>query len=334
MTSNRDLPEKIRVSVGSAIVLGLLKGIIDAPPTTIYVLTYHDGKCLANCSFCPQARDSTSRADMLARVTWPTFQTTEVIQRIALSAQEDKVKRVCIQSLNYSEAFNDVLQVTKAIRSQCNLPVSLSCQPFNKSQMSRLMKAGANRISIALDAATEQIFNRVKGESTHSPYSWKRHHLALKRAVEVFGKNKVFTHLVVGLGETEREITEAIQQCTNMGVQPSLFAFTPVPGTELQKIKQPPVETYRRVQIARHLIVHKKARFQNMRFDEKGRILDFGTEKPQLKKTVLEGKPFQTSGCPGCNRPYYNERPGGPMYNYPRPLSPTERRRIENQLQV
>lgn len=334
MTTKQGLPEKIRVSVGSAIVLGLLKGILDAPPTTIYILTYRDGKCLANCSFCPQARNSTSRADMLARVTWPTFQTTEVINRIASSAQKGDIKRVCIQALNYSEVFSDVLQVTKAIHSQCNMPISLSCQPFSKSQMNRLMKAGANRISIALDAATEQIFDRIKGASTNSPYNWKRHHLALKQAVEVFGKNQVFTHLVVGLGETEKEITEAIQQCTDIGVHPSLFAFTPIPGTELEKTQQPPIATYRRVQIARHLIVHRKTRCQNMRFDEKDQIVDFGIEKPQLRKTILEGKTFQTSGCPGCNRPYYNERPGGPMYNYPRPPSPNELKEIEHQLQI
>jgi biotin synthase-related radical SAM superfamily protein len=26
---------------------------------------------------------------------------------------------------------------------------------------------------------------------------------------------------------------------------------------------------------------------------------------------------FETSGCPGCNRPYYNESTRGPMYNHP-----------------
>lgn len=333
MTSMQGLPERIRVSVGSAIVLGLLKGILDAPPTTIYMLTYRDGKCLANCSFCPQARSSTSRADMLARVTWPAFQTVEVIHRIGLLVQKGEIKRVCIQAINYPEVFTDVLQLTKAIHLQCSVPISLSCQPLPKSQMRGLMEAGADRISIALDAATEQIFDKVKGASTQSPYNWKRHFLALRQAVEVFGRNKVSTHLVVGLGETEREITEAIQRCADLGILPSLFAFTPISGTRLQEKHQPPIETYRRVQIARHLIVHKKARCQNMRFDEKGRILDFGVEKPQLRKTVLEGKPFQTSGCPGCNRPYYNERPGGPMYNYPRPLSPVEIQDIENRLE-
>ncbi|MCW3977503.1 MAG: radical SAM protein, partial [Candidatus Bathyarchaeota archaeon] len=36
-----------------------------------------------------------------------------------------------------------------------------------------------------------------------------------------------------------------------------------------------------------------------------------------------------TSGCPGCNRPYYNERPGGPLYNYPRQPLPDEIRAIK-----
>jgi len=39
------------------------------------------------------------------------------------------------------------------------------------------------------------------------------------------------------------------------------------------------------------------------------------------------GEAFRTSGCPGCNRPYYNERPSGPFYNYPRGLTEEEARR-------
>jgi len=36
------------------------------------------------------------------------------------------------------------------------------------------------------------------------------------------------------------------------------------------------------------------------------------------------GEPFQTSGCTGCNRPYYNETPGEELYNYPKPLTTEE----------
>jgi len=332
MNTEQDVPEKIRVSVGSAIVLGLIKGRIDAPPTTVYMLTYRDGKCLANCGFCPQARTSTSRADMLARVTWPAFPTEQVVEEIALSAHRGNVKRVCIQTLNYPTAFNDILHLTKLIHSSSNVPISLSCPPFSKEQLKELAEAGADRISIALDAATEQLFDKVKGASTQSPYAWKRQHEALKEAVEVFGKNQVYTHLIVGLGETEKETIETIQQCTDSGICPSLFAFTPITGTTLENTPQPPIETYRRVQLARHLIIHRKTRFENMRFDNKQRIRDFGIPKAQLRQIIQEGTPFCTSGCPECNRPYYNERPGGPIYNFPRPPSPSEISQIEEQL--
>jgi len=332
MSTEHDVPEKIRVSVGSAIVLGLLKGKIDVPPTTVYMLTYRQGKCLANCGFCPQARTSTSRADMLARVTWPAFPTEQVVEKIVSSADRGNVKRVCIQTLNYPTVFNDILHLTKLIHSRSNVPISLSCQPLNRAEMKELTEAAVDRISIALDAATEQLFDKVKGASTQSPYVWKRQHEALKEAVEVFGKNQVSTHLIVGLGETEKGIAEAIQWCTDSSVNPSLFAFTPTPGIALENMPQPNIETYRRVQLARYLIVHGKTRFQNMKFDGEGRILDFGVSNTQLNEAISEDTPFRTSGCPECNRPYYNERPGGPMYNYPRPLTPREFIEVKKQL--
>ena len=39
-----DFPNQIRVSVGSAIVLGLLEGDLDAKPTTAYLMTYYSDK--------------------------------------------------------------------------------------------------------------------------------------------------------------------------------------------------------------------------------------------------------------------------------------------------
>jgi biotin synthase-related radical SAM superfamily protein len=42
--------------------------------------------------------------------------------------------------------------------------------------------------------------------------------------------------------------------------------------------------------------------------------------------------PFQTSGCPDCNRPFYNEKPSGPFYNYPRKLEIKEIEKISKEL--
>ena len=40
-----------------------------------------------------------------------------------------------------------------------------------------------------------------------------------------------------------------------------------------------------------------------------------------------------TSGCPFCDRPYFNEKVTGPVYNYPYKPSNKEMISIKNQIQ-
>jgi biotin synthase-related radical SAM superfamily protein len=316
--SNTILPENIRVSTGSAIVLGLMKGRLDARPTTVYLLTCREEKCSANCGFCPQARESRGRADKLSRVTWPIFPTREVVDAIEQTAKKENIKRVCIQTLNYPEVFVDILHLVRGIKGQIDVPVSVSCQPSIPKKLKTLAEAGVNRISIALDAATEELFKKVKGETVGGPYIWKTQREALNEAVKVFGEGSVSTHLIMGLGETEKELCQTIQWCVDLGVYPGLFAFTPIPGTALEDETPPPLSRYRRAQVAHHLLTHGKIRIENMTFDNEECLTNFGVAKDTLRKIVETGEPFKTSGCPGCNRPYYNERPRGVLYNCPK----------------
>jgi len=330
----RNLPKSIRVSLGSAIVLKLLKGKLDAMPTTAYLLTYRRGRCNANCGFCPQARGSHGRADMLSRVSWPVFPTMHVLDGIENAVKDGQIRRVCLQALNYPEVFADLLALVKAIYSHVKVPISISCQPLNRENMRQLAEVRVERIGIPLDAVTEELFNKVKGRDVGGPYVWQEQFKLLSEAAEVFGEGKVSTHLIVGLGETEKEMIETIQKCADMGVLPALFAFTPIPGTALENNPRPLVPAYRRVQLARHLISHGIVRYEDVRFDGKDRINDFGVDKEGLMRIVQTGEPFLTSGCPNCNRPYYNEKPSGPIYNYPRPLKKKETGQILQELVI
>lgn len=117
-----------------------------------------------------------------------------------------------------------------------------------------------------------------------------------------------------------------------MGVLPALFAFTPVRGTALEKNSPPKVKNYRRLQLARHLIVTGKTRAGDMQFDADHKISGYGLNNEALNWEIEGGLPFQTSGCPDCNRPFYNEKPSGPIYNYPAKLSEKEVERVKKQL--
>ncbi|MCJ7634788.1 radical SAM protein [Candidatus Bathyarchaeota archaeon] len=329
---DKNLPTTIRVSVGSAIHLGLISGTMDAKPTTAYLLTYVKGKCKANCTFCAQARESSSRADLLSRVTWPLFPTGQVTEAIANSWSKGELQRVCVQIVNHSGIFLATLAIIKMIRSVSNVPISVSCMPFSKSEMEKLCKAGAERLGIPLDAVTKELFDDVKGETAGGPYCWEAHLQALRDASEIFGNGRVSTHLMVGLGEVDRDLLEIVQTLTDIGVYPSLFAFTPIRGSKLENTLQPSFRRYHKIQLAHHLITKGISEFERMSFDSDGYLISFGVDGELLREIALSGLPFMTSGCPGCNRPYYNERPGRRIYNYPVIPQPEEAERVVKEI--
>ncbi len=327
-------PKEIRVSIGTGIALGLVDGKIDAKPTTAYLMTYRKSKCSANCTFCPQSRTSSGKIDMLSRVSWPVFQTKQVLDKLRGVGKRNIIRRVCIQALNYPETFTHLRAIAKRISEIINIPISVSCQPLNVADMRLLAEAGVERIGIPLDAANSELFDKVKGKLAGGPYRWKRQLELLKKAVNIFGRGFVSTHLIVGLGETEKEMVDIIQDCVDMGVLPGLFAFTPIYGTRMENESQPPMQKYRRIQVARQLILNRISRSEKMLFDDKGQLADFGVEPGILASIVRTGQPFITSGCPDCNRPYYNEKPSGPIYNYPRKLMEEEVLEIQYQLNL
>lgn len=315
--TKREGVELVRVSLGSAIVLSLERGALRAKPTTIYLMTYKEGKCTANCSFCPQSRSSLSDANLLSRVIWPPFPLEMVKRGIESRAKDVGIKRICIQTVNYRGVLTDTLYIVRKLRSVSDIPISVSIHPLSVEAMRKLINAGVERVGIPLDAATEEIFERIKGSLVNGPYRWRRHREALEKAAKIFGKGRVSTHFIVGLGESEKEMVEAIQWCVDRGITPALFAFTPIRGTKLEGLQQPSIESYRRVQIARYLIVNGIIRSEDLDFDEEGNIRSFPMPSSRLLEILESGDPLFTSGCPGCNRPFYNERVSGPLYNIP-----------------
>ena len=318
--------EHVRVAFGTGILLGLWRGQLAVAPTTAHLLTYYEDRCSANCKFCPQAREAKADLRMLSRVIWPRYELEKVLP--ALEKNSDKFERVFIQAVNYPNVVDDLCGLVTCVRNACGLPISVSCQPLAKQDIERLAESGTERVSIALDAATPELFERIKGGG----YTLRAHLEALEHARAIFG-DRVSTHLIVGLGESEPDMVEMIQLLHDRGITVALFAFTPIAGAQLPDHPQPDVASYRRIQLARFLIVNNLSRAEQMRFESE-RIMDFGVGQDVLRKTVNSGAPFRTSGCSGCNRPFYNESPRGPIYNYPKKLSSRDIMAIQSQLGV
>jgi lipoyl synthase len=313
---------KTRLSLGSAVLLNLKTAACDVLPTTVYLMLGEN--CAGNCAFCTQARtraesgSGDKKADQLSRVVWPEFPAKLILEN--LERYQDKYQRICLQCLNYPEMVEDIQNFLTALGARgIDVPVSVSCVPVSSETMLKFKELGVDQLSCALDGATPQIFDRVKGEERKGPFGWQHYRIALRESRKVFGK--ALTHLIIGLGETDREALALVDELNREGIQVSLFAFTQV--GELGKELEPPSPLrYHALQLVLRLLYQGSLNFHQLDFDAEGGLVSTSISFQEIKHILARPGSwlrdvFSTFGCPGCNRPFYNERPSGPFYNYP-----------------
>jgi biotin synthase-related radical SAM superfamily protein len=309
--------EAVGVSAGTAAVIGLRRIRQTDPPTTAYLMV--GARCASDCAFCTQARSSTSRTRFLSRVAWPLYPAQDALAAIARSFAEQKILRCCLQVTVSPGYVQRTLNLVQQVRDLSPMPICVSIAVQSLVEIETLLASGVDRVTVALDAACERVYCQAKGPD------WQDRLDLLRYAAESF-PGHIGTHLIAGLGETEQEMALILQELVDRDITAGLFAFTPVPGAAWDDRPAPDMASYRRIQAARYLLATEECRAQDWAFSTVGRIVSYGLGEDRLHSLLSDGVAFQTAGCGGCNRPYYNEHPGKELYNYPRPLSAEESR--------
>ena len=335
-------PGYLRMSLAAAMTLGFKKGLFyrNAKLHCInLLLTYHSG-CMARCAYCglSKNRPGTYGDKNFIRVAWPAYPLEEIIERIA--KRKNRVKRICISMITNKRAIRDTEAVCARLRSNFDIPVSLLISPtiLNENDLVAFKKAGADRIGVAIDLATPVLFDKYRGTGVGGPHQWETYWNCLVASIRIFGEGNAGAHFMVGMGETEKEMCDVIQQTRNIGGRTHLFSYFPEEASAMGDHPQPPMDQYRRIQLAQYLIDRRISHANRFQYTSYGKITYFGVPSPFLDQTVESGEPFRTTGCSGydgevaCNRPYGNSRPGPDIRNYPFRPNTEDIRRICRQL--
>jgi biotin synthase-related radical SAM superfamily protein len=342
-------PEWVQMSTAAAMTLGLVPGRMYRNACTHclnLLLTYPEG-CRANCSYCGLARHREALrryADRnFIRVDWPRLRYDEVISAVRDGRDEGNFERMCISMITHPASTEDTLALLGQWNTELpHIPVSILSNPTTlcRRDLQQLRQNGADIFTVALDAATPELFEQLRGRTVESPHRWQKYWTTLDWAAEIFGPERFGAHLICGLGESEHELLEVCQRIRDMGGHNHLFAFFPERGSLMEA--HPPVDRaqWRRVQLARFLIDYRGVRLDEMTFDEDGRLVDFGIADADLDILVDKGTPFRTSGCPGsatpevsaCNRPY-GDSPPSDICSFPFSPAPEDVINIRRQMQ-
>jgi biotin synthase len=345
-------PEYVQMSTAAAITLGIMPGRMHRCGCTRclnLLLTYPEG-CRANCAYCGLARHREAERDYadrnFIRVDWPAVPLAQAIDIVARDGAATPFHRMCISMITHPRSDEDTVSVLRAWTSRIDpstVPVSILSNPttMQRADVARLHELGADIFTVALDAATPEIFDRTRGKGVQSPHAWSKYWEILRDARDIFGRQKFGAHIIVGMGETEREVLGLVQELVDMGGHSHLFCFFPEQGSLMDHLPATPRDQWRRVQLARYLIDYRGVRVEHMRFDDQGRVIDFGLPAQELDAIIDAGTAFRTSGCPGkeaedvsaCDRPYGDSPPSN-IASYPFAPNGNDLRTIRKQLRI
>lgn len=294
----------IRVSSGTAIYLSLQKGQILEEPTTAYVLI-PGKKCRGACIYCPQGKGDSR---WLSRVSWPLFELDEFVDKVKTSDME----RICLQSPDIEGFEKKIIETINKLKDG-DKPISVSSPPLTEETLNKI-KGPVTHIGVGIDAVTNDI--RKKTKPNYPPLIFWDY---LCRAIDIFGRENVTAHMIVGLGEDLEQLGTTVQRAFKIGAEVSLFPL-------FLKDHQVDIKYYRKAQLLTYLLRNGNSLVDSLEI--------IGDRIHECLEDIEEGDVFRTRGCPGCNRPFYTSKPGREHRNFPRELTNDEILQIKEELDI
>lgn len=350
LTPHMRSPEFVQMSTAAAITLGIMSGKMYRCACTRclnLLLTYPEG-CRANCAYCGLARHREADRDFadrnFIRVNWPAVPLDRVIDIVAADGANTPFHRMCISMITHPNSDADTVTVLERWTDRVapeTVAISILSNPttMTRQDVETLHGLGTDIFTVALDAATPELFDRTRGRGVQSPHTWKKYWEILHDARDIFGPQKFGAHIIVGMGETEYDALSLAQRIVDLGGHNHMFCFFPEKGSLMDHLPATPRDQWRRVQLGRYLIDYCGGRVEHMTFDDRGRVSAFGLPAPELDAIIDSGLPFRTSGCPGkfrddvsaCDRPYGDSPPSN-IASYPFQPKKHDVRKIRRQL--
>lgn len=157
----------------------------------------------------------------------------EIISLIERSARETKIECISLTSgvVGSPEAEAEYLYELLPSLEVFGLPVGVSVYPVS-GMVQKLKNLGVSEVKFNLEAATKELFE-VMCPGLDRDFIFD----SLVSSVEAFGKNHVYTNIILGLGETDLEMKNCIRECISKGIIPVIRPLTP--SAELSHFKTP-----------------------------------------------------------------------------------------------
>ena len=166
-------------------------------------------KCIMGCAFCTTVE--------LMRGNGGEMTQERVLKIIRINARHPSFEAVALTSGipdSVPETNMRMVKMIKAIREEYpDIPIGAEAYFEDIQCIKRMKDAGADEIKINIETWAPELFEKICPNRDRDKTL-----AALEEAVRVFGRNKVQSNYIIGLGETDEDIIDGLKKLGNMGV--------------------------------------------------------------------------------------------------------------------
>lgn len=201
---------------GTVFVTGRLEHAIFHCPRQVYITVSE--KCIFDCKFCP-----------VPKLHGKIKSDEEVLSLVRDGMKNPDLAAVSITSGVWrtpEEEVQKVARLVKLIRKELDgrdIPIGVSV--YATADSSEVLKeAGAVEVKYNIETLDRDLFEKVC-----PGLSFDHIAEALEHAVTVFGRNHVFSNVLIGMGETDETLVKGMEMLAGKGVIPILRKTNPHP---------------------------------------------------------------------------------------------------------
>jgi biotin synthase-related radical SAM superfamily protein len=181
-------------------------------PDQVYITISE--RCIYDCQFCsvPKSRGKIKSIE-------------EILAIVENAKQRGKLKVIALTSGITKSPEDEIKRVVEVVRAlkKYRVPIGVAVHPARNSSR-KLRDAGVTEVKYSVETMDRNLFERVcpgqKGDSLDFILE------SLRDAVRVFGKNRVSSNIIIGLGETDESVRQGVECLAQMGVIPVLRPIT------------------------------------------------------------------------------------------------------------
>lgn len=171
-------------------------------------------KCIFDCKYCP-----------VPKLQGHVKSEEEVLSIVDEVLRTGNLKAISLTSGVETSVEGEVERVLKLLPAlkKYNVPIGVSVYPTEGCSR-KFYEEGVFEVKYNVETMDSEIFKKVCGDLSLDYILDK-----LKEAVDVFGKNRVFSNFIIGLGESDSSVVEGVETLAKMGVIPILRPVNPHP---------------------------------------------------------------------------------------------------------